>query len=285
MLPWADLANWVRKVTLISAVSSNLVSLVRALQQRKIRRRRRLALAEGIRLVEEALAAGVELRGVLASSSLERSARGAALLRTLGDRAVPIQEVSEQTLEELADTETPQGVLAIVELKRFSLADIRVEPGSPVLVLDAVQDPGNVGALLRTAFALGCSGAVFLPGTADPTNPKVMRAAMGATFRLPVATAEVGELGAWLAQGGITLWAAATEGKPLVRLEPPERLALVVGNEGAGIRPELEARAAEAVTIPLARGAESLNVAVAAGIILYEVTRGQRVRPSAEIDA
>ncbi|GBD33597.1 23S rRNA (adenosine(1067)-2'-O)-methyltransferase [bacterium HR33] len=259
-------------------MSSNLVSLVRSLQQRKTRRRRGLAVAEGIRLVEEALAAGVEFRGVLVSPAAERSARGAALLRALGDRAIPMQEVTDRTLEELADTETPQGVIAVVEPKRFGIAEIRAEPGCPVLVLDAVQDPGNVGTLLRTAFALGCSGAILLAGTADPANPKVLRAAMGATFRLPVATAEVGELKAWLRERGVALWAAAAEGKPLFRLEAPELLALAVGNEGAGLRPEVGSLASEWVSVPLARGAESLNVAVAAGIILYEAGRVRRAR-------
>jgi TrmH family RNA methyltransferase len=259
-------------------MSSNLVSLVRSLQQRKARRRRGLAVAEGIRLVEEALAAGVAFRGVLVSPAAERSERGAALLRALGDRAVPIEEVTDRTLEELADTETPQGVIAVVECKRATLAEIRPEPGCPVLVLDGVQDPGNVGTLLRTAFALGCSGAILLSGTADPANPKVVRAAMGATFRLPAAMAGVGELEAWLKDREASLWAAAAEGKPLFRLEAPERLALAVGNEGAGLRPEVEALASESVSIPLARGAESLNVAVAAGIILYEATRGGRLR-------
>jgi TrmH family RNA methyltransferase len=257
---------------------SKLVSLVRSLQQRKTRRRRGLAVAEGIRLVEEALAAGVEFHGVLVSPAAERSARGAGLLRALAGRAVPIEELTDRALEELADTETPQGLIAIVESRRVALGEIRAEPGRPVLVLDGVQDPGNVGTLLRTAFALGCSGAILLTGTADPANPKVVRAAMGATFRLPVAIAEVGELGAWLRDREVSLWAAAAEGKPLFRLQPPQRLALVVGNEGAGLRAEVRALASESVSIPLARGAESLNVAVAAGIILYQVTCTRRVR-------
>lgn len=257
---------------------SNLVSLVRSLQQRKTRRRRGLAIAEGIRVVQEALDAGVEFRGVIVSPALERSARGAALLSALGDRAVPIEEVTDRTLEELADTETPQGVIAVVEPKRVTLAEIRAEPGCPVLVLDGVQDPGNVGTLLRTAFALGCSGAILLTGTADPSNPKVVRAAMGATFRLPAATAQVGALKNWLRDRQVTLWAAAMEGKPLFRLEAPELLALAVGNEGVGLRPEVRALASESVSVPLARGAESLNVAVAAGIVLYEASRFKRVR-------
>lgn len=230
-------------------------------------------MAEGVRLVEEALSAGITFRGVVASRALAESPRGAELLRALADRAVLVEEVSERQLEQIADTDTPQGVVAVLEPRRWTLADVRPQPGAPALVLDGVQDPGNVGTLLRTAFALGAAGAVLLPGTADPDNPKVLRAAMGATFRLPTAIAADGELRKWAGELGVSLWVSATEGTPLGRLRPPERLAVVVGNEGAGVRPAVRELAAESVAVPLARGAESLNVAVAAGIILFEVRR------------
>jgi len=254
-------------------MTSNLVSLVRDLQRRKGRRRRGLAVAEGVRLVEEAIAAGVRLQGVVVANDLDAGARGAALLETLGSHDVPVVTVTPRTLEQLADTDTPQGVLAVLEPPRWTLADIRPAHRAPVLVLDAVQDPGNVGTLIRTAFALGASGALLLPGSAEPSNPKVLRAAMGATFRLPWAMAVDGEFRAWVREVGADLWVAATDGTPVHRLSAPERLALVVGNEGAGGRPVVREMSRASVAIPLARGAESLNVAVAAGIVLFEVTR------------
>lgn len=254
-------------------MTSNLVSLVRDLQRRKGRRRRGLAVAEGVRLVEEALAAGVRLHGVVAANDLDAGPRGAALLETLGRHDVPVVIVTPRTLEQLADTDTPQGVLAVLEPPRWSLADIRPARRAPVLVLDAVQDPGNVGTLIRTAFALGAAGAILLPGSAEPSNPKVLRAAMGATFRLPWAMAGDGEFRAWVRETDATVWAAAADGSPVHRLSPPERLALVVGNEGAGVRPAVREMSRASVAIPLARGAESLNVAVAAGIVLFEVAR------------
>jgi RNA methyltransferase, TrmH family len=255
-------------------MSPNLVSLLRDLQRRKGRRRRGLAVAEGVRLVEEALGAGVPLTGAVVATDLDRTTRGAALLESLAAHAVPLEEVTPRTLAQLADTDTPQGVLAVLEPPRGRLADIVPAAGAPVLVLDAVQDPGNVGALLRTAFALGCAGAVLLAGSADPSNPKVMRAAMGATFRLRWAPATDGELAAWARSADVTLWAAAGDGTPVSRLVPaPGRLGLIVGNEGAGVRPEVRRVAQANVAVPLARGAESLNVAVAAGIILFEVLR------------
>lgn len=253
---------------------SQLVTTIRNLQQRKGRRRRGQTLAEGVRLVEEVLAAGVPCEGVVTLRGLGDTPRGAALLEALAGHAIPMEEVSEHEFRSLAATDTPQGVVAVIEVPTWSLADVAARAGAPVLVLDAVQDPGNVGTLLRTAFALGAAGAVLLRGSADLANPKVIRAAMGASFRLPSATAEPAELVAWCRQTGTTVWAAAMQGTALARATVPDRLALVVGNEGAGVSEELRALAVQHVAIPLARGAESLNVAVAAGILLYEATRG-----------
>jgi TrmH family RNA methyltransferase len=255
-------------------MASQLVTTIRNLHQRKGRRRRGLTVAEGVRLVEEALSAGVPLRGVVVSASFGATERAAALLGDIAGRAVPLEEVPDRTFRELADTDTPQGVLAVIEVPAWTLADVQPVPRAPVLVLDAVQDPGNVGTLLRTAFALGAAGAVLLRGSADLANPKVIRSAMGASFRLPAAPADVAEFVAWCRDAGVEVWAATADGAPLARSAPPERLALVVGNEGAGVRPELRELSVRQVAIPLTRGAESLNVAVAAGILLYEAVRG-----------
>ena len=254
-------------------MTSNLISLARNLQQRKGRGRRGLTLAEGVRLVEEALAAEVRFRGVLTSRSLANNERGAALLGELAAHAVPIEELSDRDLASVADTETPQGVVAVIEHPRFDLSEINPMPRHPILVLDGVQDPGNVGTMLRTAFALGSPGVLILKGTADATNPKALRSASGASFRLPAVVVTDEDLAAWLDRSGTTLWVTDATGTPLRRLEPPRNLAVVVGNEGAGVRPALVTLASNRVAIPLARGAESLNVAVAAGIILHEVQR------------
>ena len=254
-------------------MTSNLITLVRNLQQRKGRKRSPLAIAEGVRLVEEALRAGVVFRGAVVCPTLARTARGAELLADIAAHALPIEEVDVRTFGELASTETPQGVLAVVEPPRFELDEIVPKPRFPVLVVDGVQDPGNIGALLRTAFGLGSPGVVLLKGTADPTNAKVLRAGMGATFRLPVVRATDEEFVRWLDKHRLVLWVAEADGVPLDRQEPPERLAILVGNEGAGVRSAVAGLAHRRVAITLARGVESLNVAVAAGILLYEVQR------------
>jgi TrmH family RNA methyltransferase len=170
--------------------------------------------------------------------------------------------------------------MAVIEPPRTRVEDFVPRPDAVALVIDGVQDPGNVGTLIRTAHALGAAGTVVLRGTADPTSPKALRAAMGATFRHPVVSLDDTGFIAWARRHGVTLWASATDGTPLYRALPSAGrgrgpIAVIVGNEGAGIRPQLNAVAAQRVAIPLAQGAESLNVAVAAGILLYEVTRGR----------
>jgi RNA methyltransferase, TrmH family len=260
------------------AMGGSLQTLIRDLHRRRGRERRGLALAEGVRLVEEALAAGISIRGAAVSPALEGTTRGKALKASLATRAIRCEEVADADLETLADTEHPQGVVAVIEPKRWSLEDIQMIPGATILVLDAVQDPGNVGTMWRTALALGAAGLVALKGTADLTNPKVVRGAMGASFRLPAALAAPDEFVAWGRLQRAEIWVAdpAGEGPHRMPRQSTARapVALVVGNEGAGISPSLDAAADRRVAVPLARGVESLNVAVAAGILLYEVTRG-----------
>jgi TrmH family RNA methyltransferase len=233
---------------------------------------------EGIRLVEEALAAGLVFRGAVVSTTLARTARGGELREELEQRGVPVEEVSERTFAQLADTETPQGIVAVVQSRKWTVAEFNSAPGGALLVIDGVQDPGNVGTLIRTAHALRAAGTVVLRGTADVHAPKTMRSAMGATFRHPVVAMDDNAFITWARKGNLTLWATAADGVPIERALRELRsggtagpVAVIVGNEGAGIRPALNAISARRVAIPLAPGAESLNVAVAAGILLYQV--------------
>jgi TrmH family RNA methyltransferase len=258
-----------------------LQTTIRDLHRRRARERRGLALAEGVRLVEEALASGIRVRGAVVAPALEATPRGRALKSELVSRGIPLEEVSPAELEELADTEHPQGVVAVVELRTWRLDDIPTGDGAVVLVLDAVQDPGNVGTILRTASGLEAAGVVALTGTADLANSKVLRGSMGALFRMPAVQAAIDDFLAWARERGLELWVSAADGDPVARAcdttgkasRPP--LALVLGNEGAGVSPALEAVAARRVSIPLGDRVESLNVAVAAGILHYEVSRAE----------
>jgi TrmH family RNA methyltransferase len=258
-------------------MSSSLQTLIRDLRRRRGRERRGLALAEGVRLVEEALAGGISIRGAAVSPALESTARGKTLKASLAERSIRVDEVADAELESLADTEHPQGVVAVIEPKRWALQDISMAPGSAVVVLDGVQDPGNVGTILRTSLGLGAAGVIALKGTADLTNPKVLRAAMGASFRLPAVPASPEEFSAWARLQRAEIWIADPGGDPATQLPPKSStrppVALILGNEGAGVGPTLEAMAHRRVMIPLQPGVESLNVAIAAGILLYEVGR------------
>lgn len=230
--------------------------------------------------MEEALAAGLPFQGALVAPDLARTARGVELVAELERHAIRVEEIGARTFAQLAETETPQGIMAVIEPRRWAVAEFAPRPEAVALVIDGVQDPGNVGTLIRTAHALGAAGTVVLRGTADPTSPKALRAAMGATFRHPVVSLDDAGFIAWARKHAVTLWAAAADGTPLHRALGTGSgnggpIAVIVGNEGAGIRPQLNAVAAQRVAIPLAQGAESLNVAVAAGILLYEVTRGR----------
>ena len=254
-------------------MAKSLVTLVRSLKLRRGRERRGLALAEGIRLVEEALEARVPVRGAVYSPTLEATPRGRALKTALEAQGIALAAVSEKTLNELADTEHPQGIAAVIEPRHWKLEDLSLHPRSLVLVLDGVQDPGNVGAMLRTAYALGATGVVALKGTADPTNPKVLRSAMGAIFHFPVVAAGDATFLDWVRDRGLRLLVAEATGAPISETRRAGPVALVMGNEGAGIRPALANAAAGRVAIPMPGGAESLNVAVAAGILLWEMLR------------
>lgn len=254
-------------------MSHSLLSIVRDLRLKPGRERRGLALAEGVRLIEEALAARVTIRHVLAGPALEATARGRALKAALVAAGHSVVEVDQKEFEKLAATEQSQGVLAVVEPPAWALEQVRVSAAAPVLVLDAVQDPGNVGTMIRTAHGLGAAGVLALPGTAEFTNPKTLRATMGGLFRLPCVTLDETELRQWARAAGVRVLVAEAGGAPAKALDGTP-FALIVGNEGAGTRPSLAAWVDGSIGIPLREGAESLNVAVAAGILLHSITRG-----------
>ncbi len=223
--------------------------------------------------MEEALAAGIRIRAAVTSPALEATTRGKSLQATLAERAATLAVLEERELEELADTEHPQGVIAVIEPRSWRLEDIPATPQSVVLALDGVQDPGNVGTIARTAFALGAAGLVALKGTAELTNPKVLRGSMGALFRLPSVSASDDEFLAWTEKVGAEIWVTDITADPPIRPSVRPPVALLLGNEGAGVREFLASKAKRRVGIPMAQGAESLNVAVATGILLYEVLR------------
>lgn len=250
-----------------------LITTIRDLHRRKARERRGLALAEGVRLVEEMVAVGARCKGVAWSPALESTPRGSALRAALIDRGVPMHECDDDELSKVAATEQPQGIIAVYEPRQWALSDLAPTSRRVLVVLDGVQDPGNVGTIARTAVAFGAAGVLALPGTADLTNPKVVRAAMGALFRLPHRSATIDELAAIVQGAGAETWVSAMHGDAVASLQSSVPVAIVLGNEGAGVSDAIMTGATRRVTIPIEAGAESLNVAVAAGIILQALHR------------
>lgn len=250
-----------------------LLTLARDLRRRKARERQDLFVAEGVRGVEELLRSGLEVRGALVSPAAAETSRGRAVIAQFGHRDISVEEVSVEDFASAADTDSPQGMLAIAPVPRRALGDLPNEDTLRLLVLDAIQDPGNVGTILRTAGALGATATFSLPGTVDLWNAKVVRSGMGAHFHHPCLSGTWDDLDAFRRERSVLLWAADAGGDSIEGLDRPARLALVVGNEGGGLSSATRQRADRIVALPIAESTESLNVAVATGILLYELRR------------
>jgi RNA methyltransferase, TrmH family len=255
-----------------------LLTIARDLKRRHARERQDLFVAEGARAVDDLLRSPLVVRGALVADAEHPRAR--ATVSLLRDRAIPVQEVSAADFASAADTDNPQGILAIAEIPKRTLSGITFADVEAfrLVVLDAPQDPGNVGTIVRTACALGAAAAVCLPGTVDLWNAKVVRSSMGALFHYPALACTWEELGSFLSRYGAVLWGAEADGEPLSTVvrshaDIPRRLAVAVGNEGSGLSAHTRDGASKLVAVEIGPDVESLNVAVATGIMLYELRR------------
>jgi TrmH family RNA methyltransferase len=265
----------------ITSGENPLIKEVLRLKQRKHREREGNYLIEGVHLLSEALSTGAAVSAVIFrdSSRSQVTMELEKLQDRLGLANVPMVALSDDAFDRLAETETPQGVIAIVarrDTAEESFFGSRERPeAANYLVLDRLQDPGNVGTVIRTADALGVAGVIVIKGTADVYNAKVVRAAAGSLFRMPLLFLTSGEAAIkLLSDRGIRLAVALPDGdKPLFQQSFAEGVALVIGNEGGGVSQAFRDAATLRVSIPMHPGVESLNVAVAAGILLYEAAR------------
>lgn len=246
----------------ITSRTNALITRIRKLTaDRKFRRKEGVMVCEGPKMLAEALAWGAAIETVL----WQEGAQGdPSLAPSVRQAAVPAD-----LLRSVAPTQTPQQVLFLCALPAHTLPEAL--SGTRYLVLDGLQDPGNVGTLWRTADAFGADGLILLPGCADPWNPKTLRATMGACFRLPVWEGTLEELTGRLARSGAPLYATALrDDTEDIRAVPLEGAAVVIGSEGRGVsQPVLDACRAT-LKIPMRDRCESLNAAVAASVVLWE---------------
>jgi TrmH family RNA methyltransferase len=237
---------------------------------------------EGLRILEEAIRSGLRFTAVFfRESSQDRADR---LLPQLGAQVETLL-LPDTLFDSLVPSESPQGVAALVRLKQFSLDNVleRLQVG-PIVVLAGLQDPGNLGTILRSAEAFGSAGVVLGEGTVSPFNSKVVRASAGSVFRLPVihghgksGTAKLEEVSEKLSAKGVRLIATSShKGTPLDQADLKSAVAIFFGNEGAGLPREVMAKMDEGIAIPHTAQVESLNAGVAASIVLYEAARQRK---------
>jgi TrmH family RNA methyltransferase len=263
-------------VTLITSPDNRYIRLYRGLSRRKARRETGLLPLEGFRLVEEAVIQGLGAEAVLLREG--ESPTAFAFLTGL-PRETPVYHVEQALFARTAHTESPQGILALVRRPSRELADLFQKQPALLLVVDRLQDPGNLGTMIRSAAASGAGGVALLPGTVDAANPKVLRASMGACFRLPVVETGWAKLREMLGRHGVKLFAASGKAATSYdRVDWRNPVAVAVGNEGAGISAEITVAADGTVTVPMAGGVESLNAAIAMSVIFFEAARQRRGR-------
>ena len=261
----------------IKSPGNRRTKLVRKLQTRKGRTEERRFVAEGRNLITEILERGLDVDFIMVPESLlsERRSGTADLIEScIGSPDITLCAVPDREFERLTDACAGVGMLAVVRMREYGAETVRaLPPGSNLLVLDRIQDPGNLGTLVRTAAAAGYGAVLAMSGTADLWSPKVLRATAGTVFAIPfIAVKDPEELREMTA--GRRLAVTAVEGgRPYYGENLREGIALVIGNESRGVSPEIMEMADVRVTLPMKGGVESLNAASAAAILMYEAGR------------
>lgn len=261
---------------LISSPANPLLKRVRKLRQRKHRDAEGALFVEGIAPVWQAAESGAEIETLLAAPALLTSERARGLVHSLAQRGTPVVRLTPEAFESVAERENPSGLGALVRTPRRSLAEVRLEDASLVVALHEVGNPGNLGTIVRTADAAGAAAVVVAGASADQWHPAAVKASMGTVFSTPVVTAELGELIGWARGRDLPVVATSARGKvEHWGAEYPDRCLLLFGSESTGLDPAVIEQADLVVTIPQEGAASSLNLAVAAGILIYEARRGR----------
>jgi RNA methyltransferase, TrmH family len=257
---------------MISSPNNPQIKQIRALRQRKEREQCGHCFIEGIRLVGEAVQLGADIEQLIVAPEILLSEFALELVEGQRRAGVEVLEVSRRVFAGLSQKDGPQGLGAVVRMRWQQLDDAQPAAGPGWVALDAVQDPGNLGSILRTADAVGCGGVILLGNSSDPYDPAALRGSMGAVFNQRLVRADFSELVAWARQQGYPLVGATAAAEQEYRAATYRTpLVLLMGSEREGLAPEQLAQCDLTVRIPMVGRSDSLNLAVATGVILYEI--------------
>ena len=257
---------------MITSSQNSKIKLVRALLGRaKERREANAFVIEGVRLVEEAVNAHIlkyKIKFALYDETL--SQRGKLLVETLKSYNIEVDEIPTRLMKTISETETPQGLLAVVEFFQLPI------PTTPnfVLILDQIRDPGNLGALLRTAWATGVQAVLLTPDSTDAFSPKVLRSGMGAQLQLPIYSLAWEQVRGYITS--IEIYLADMDGKSCWETDLRQPLALIIGGEAEGASEEARKLVTQKISIPMSGNVESLNAGVAGSVLMFEVVRQRK---------
>ena len=263
----------------IISPANPLIKRALEIKERRGRHGGAALVIEGPHLVEMSLASPyASLKHVFFTEDFSSSREGRRLLNQLVETSVNLVETSKRVMEKLTDTETPQGIAAMLALKTFALDAVPFKAMPLLVVCDGIRDPGNIGTIIRAADAAGADAVLLTPGTCDVFMPKAIRASAGSIFTIPVLSTGVGELAGFLEERRMRLYAADVHAShSLYEADFRAPSAIAFGNEAQGIGAELLKKADLLFRIPVIGRAESLNVAMAASISLYEAVRQRRL--------
>jgi RNA methyltransferase, TrmH family len=243
---------------MITSIKNEKVKAWKKLQKRKERFNTKTFLVEGFHLLQEAKNSDWNIKEIIVQA-------GSELPSWCDEFEITI--VSDHVFEQITETKSPQGIAAIIQMKEMEKV-----VGKHTLLIDSIQDPGNLGTIIRTADAAGFDGVILGNGTVDLYNDKVIRATQGSIFHIPIYQKDLQEVIPVLKADGFSIWATALEGATLYNeVSIDSKVAIVLGNEGAGVQQEIINQADKIVKIPIFGQAESLNVSIAAGILMYYV--------------
>ncbi len=259
---------------IIKSRNNKKLKQFRLLQKRKYRDAYDLVPLEGALLVEDAFLSGADIDWILYSPKFKTSLSGTEILKKAAAKDIPCYLTAENLLEEVSAVQTFQGMLCVARMPVFTLGEV-VKEKARLLILDKIQDPGNLGSLLRTALAGGITGVICTKGTVDIWSPKVLRSTMGASFRMPLVREQQPEdIFLPLKDKGISLYSCDPAAEvSCFELKFPTSYGLVIGNESKGISVTFKGESCQQVKIPLLNSVQSLNAAAAGAIIIYEALR------------